>query len=480
MSLTRREAIKKATTALIGGLALVGAQRPIFADGSKENSVRDTGGIEPAWTKPALAPGEPGKDYTPVVTPNGVSLPYKIVNGTKVFHLIAEEVEHEITKALKVKCWGFNGRVHGPTIEAVEGDHVRIYVTNRLPGATSVHWHAIILPNGMDGVAALTQREIKPGETFKYEFTIQQHGTFMYHSHHDEMTQMAMGLMGLLVVHPRNPKTAKVDRDYAILLSEWLIVPGTYRPVTTEMTDFNIFTMNARAFPGTEPLLAQIGDRVRIRIGNLSATDHHPIHFHGHSFKVVATDGGDIPESAQWPESTILVPVGSTRTIEFIADNPGDWLLHCHMTHHTMNQMGHKIPNMIGVAPGKLDEKVKALLPDYMTMGLTGMADMADMGKMPDMPEMEAMAMPGPENTAPMIWNAGPFGSTPSGGMATVVKIRQEINAESMASWYKHPQESIAKEATKEDLEQDNIKISAMDTHSSNPPKADESQHKNH
>ena len=124
----------------------------------------------------------------------------------KVFHLVAEEVEHEFAPGLKAHCWGYNGHVHGPTIEAVEGDRVRIYVTNHLPAPTSVHWHGLLLPNGMDGVAGLTQRAIKPGETFKYEFTLRQHGTHMYHSHHDEMTQMALGTVGLFVIHPRKPE----------------------------------------------------------------------------------------------------------------------------------------------------------------------------------------------------------------------------------------------------------------------------------
>ncbi|MGH8729558.1 MAG: multicopper oxidase domain-containing protein, partial [Burkholderiales bacterium] len=141
-----------------------------------------------------LAPGMPGRDYTPVVTPNNISLPWKTVDGVKVYHLIAEEVKgHEFAPGLKADCWGYNGRVHGPTIEAVEGDRVRIYVTNKLPAGTSVHWHGFILPNGMDGVAGLNQKIIKPGQTFKYEFTLVQHGTHMYHSHHDEMTQMGLG-----------------------------------------------------------------------------------------------------------------------------------------------------------------------------------------------------------------------------------------------------------------------------------------------
>src|SRR5437763_11146223 len=256
----------------------------------------------------AAPPGRPDADYTPVVTPNGVTLPYKLVAGLKVFHLIAEEIDHEFAPGLKAKCWGYNGRTPGPTIEVVEGDRVRIYVTNRLPEPTSVHWHGILLPNGMDGVAGLNQKPIPPGQTFKYEFTLRQHGTHMYHPHFDEMTQMGLGMMGGFVIHPRNPKY-KLDRDFVILLSEWRIDPGTSRPNPMEMIEFNVLTMNSKAFPGTAPLVAKLGDRVKVRLMNLGAMDHHPIHLHGYDFKITETDGGDVPESAQSLTNTVLVAV---------------------------------------------------------------------------------------------------------------------------------------------------------------------------
>jgi len=390
------------------------------------------------------APGLPGKDYQPVVVPNGVKLPWKVVNGVKIYHLIAEEVEHEFAPGLKATCWGYNGAVHGPVIEAVEGDRVRIYVTNRLPAATSVHWHGVILPSGMDGVAGLSQRAIPPGETFKYEFTLHQYGTQIYHSHHDEMTQIGLGTTGLFVIHPRTRPDPPIDRDFAIMLHEWRIDVGTSRPNPNEMTDFNVLTFNGRAFPGTEPLVAKVGDRVRIRIGNVNAMDHHPIHLHGHSFKVVETDGGQIPELAQWPETTVLVPVGSSRTVEFIA-RPGDWALHCHMTHHVMNQMGHKFPNMIGVKPGALDEKVGQLLPEYMTMGRTGMGDMGDMG----------MAVP--KNSIPMVGGKGPFGSITMGGMFTILKVREQLSSYDDPGWYDNPAGTVAERASSEDLRADGI-----------------------
>jgi FtsP/CotA-like multicopper oxidase with cupredoxin domain len=220
---------------------------------------------------------------------------------------------------------------------------VRFLVTNRLPESTSIHWHGIILPNGMDGVSGLNQREIRPGETYAYEFTLRQHRTHMYHPHADEMLQMALGMMGMFVIHPREAEDPAIDREFAVLLHEFAVHPGTYRPDPSIMTDFNLFTFNGRVFPGTEPLVVRTGQRVRIRIGNLSMDDH-PIHIHGHTFRVTGTDGGPIPPSAQWPEATVLVPVGSIRDIEFVADNPGDWAFHCHKSHHTMNAMGHGIP----------------------------------------------------------------------------------------------------------------------------------------
>ncbi|MFN4166595.1 MAG: multicopper oxidase domain-containing protein, partial [Ferrovibrio sp.] len=201
------------------------------------------------------------------------TLPYTLSGGVKVFHLTAEEVEHEFAPGLAATCWGFNGRVHGPTIEAVEGDRVRIYVTNRLQAPTSIHWHGLILPSGMDGVGGLSQPLIQPGETFRYEFPLVQHGTHMYHSHHDEMTQMAMGMMGMFIIHPRRP-TRRVDRDFALMMSTWKIRPGARRPDPNEMTDFNVLTFNARAYPGTEPMVVGQNQRVRMRVANLSAMDH--------------------------------------------------------------------------------------------------------------------------------------------------------------------------------------------------------------
>jgi FtsP/CotA-like multicopper oxidase with cupredoxin domain len=368
-------------------------------------------------------PGAPrAEGYTPVITPNGTALPWRLDRGVKEFHLVAEPLKREFAAGMTVNCWGYNGQTPGPTIEAVEGDRVRVLVTNKLPERTSVHWHGALLPNGMDGVAGLNQPHIEPGETYVYEFTLRQHGTLMYHPHSDEMVQMALGMMGFFIVHPR--QRAAVDRDFAIMLHEWSIPPGGATPNPAVMTDFNLFTFNSRVWPGTAPLVAKRGDRVRLRFGNLSM-DSHPIHLHGYRFTVTGTEAGTVPPTARFPEATVDVPVGSTRDVELVADEPGDWALHCHKSHHTMNAMSHDLPNMLGVAQGTAEDKVRALLPGYMAMGESGMGSMMDMGR--------------PKNTLPMMSGTGPFGPIEMGGMFTVLKVREGLANYDDPGWYKQP-----------------------------------------
>jgi FtsP/CotA-like multicopper oxidase with cupredoxin domain len=370
---------------------------------------------------------------TAVVTPDGTTLPWRWDGGVKVFELVAEPVERELAPGLKVHCWGYNGQAPGPTLEAVEGDRVRILVSNRLPEPTSIHWHGVLTPSGMDGVSGLNQPAIAPGETFLYEFTLRQHGTLMYHPHFDEMTQIAKGMMGFFVIHPRDARdqaAARVDRDFCLFLHEWAIKPGTAVPDPSVMTDFNVFTFNGRAYPGTTPLVARLGQKVRIRFANLGM-DSHPMHLHGVSFRITGTTGGRIPEGAQWPEATVNVPPGTTRDIELIADAPGDWSLHCHKPHHTMNQMSHNLPLMLGVDLSGLDEEVRRLLPQYMAMGQNGMGD--------------AMHMGTPPNSIPMLGGAGPHGAIDMGGMFTLFKVREGITSYEDPGWYADPPGTVAR-----------------------------------
>jgi FtsP/CotA-like multicopper oxidase with cupredoxin domain len=283
---------------------------------------------------------------------------------------------------------------------------VRIYVTNKLPEGTSIHWHGFILPNGMDGVTGLTQPKIAPGETFAYEFTLKQNGTLMYHPHFDEMVQINLGMHGFFIVHPRDASVRRVDRDFAIFLNEWFIKPGTATPDPTVMLDFNVFTFNSRVFPGTDPMLVRLGDRVRIRLANLTM-DSHPMHIHGHRFFVTGTDAGAIPQSAWFPENTANVPVGTTRDIEFVADNPGDWHFHCHLPHHMMNQM----VSMVG-----------PLMMSHANTPRPGVADPPNAGMYPGYPQDMSMVMDEmvakPETHGLRAgWSAGTM------GMMTIVRV---------------------------------------------------------
>ncbi len=382
------------------------------------------------------AAAAPKGNYTPVRTLNGWTLPYQLKGGVKEFHLVAEEIEHEFAPGCRAKCWGYNGTTPGPTIEAVEGDRVRILVTNRLNEHTTIHWHGILLPSGMDGVGGLSQPQIGPGETFAYEFTLKQNGTYMYHPHADEMVQLAVGMMGMFIIHPKAGEAVRIDRDYAFLLHNWALHPGTYRPDPSIMQDFDLWTFNSKVFPAIDTLVASKGERVRIRIGNLSMWNH-PMHLHGHYYEVTGSDGGRWPRSQWRREVTEIVGVGQCRDLEFVA-LPGDWALHCHMSHHTMNAMGHELPNVLGAKIAESEAAIQKLLPGYMAMGTDGMAEHG---------EHTAMGhMQGPDNTLPMMMGVGPYGNLEMGGMFTVIKVREHLAANDFRDpgWYQAPKGTVA------------------------------------
>ncbi|HMV47064.1 MAG TPA: multicopper oxidase domain-containing protein [Blastocatellia bacterium] len=279
--------------------------------------------------------------YVPVQTPDLPKLEYTLDNGVKVFNLRAEVVHCEIMPkthmgpARKMWAWGYNGSVPGPMIEVVEGDRVRIIFENKLPEATTVHWHGLEIPIEMDGTPYISQPMVEPGGVFIYEFTVNQNGTYFYHSH-GAMQEM-LGMIGMFVIHPKTPHEPRCDKDFAMILQGWALLPNNDVPNTFSM-EFNWLTLNGKSAPATTPLLVKKGERVRIRIVNLGM-DHHPIHLHGMQFYVTGTEGGRVPESAWFPGNTVIVGVAQARDVEFVAQYEGDWMLHCHLPHHMMNQM---------------------------------------------------------------------------------------------------------------------------------------------
>ncbi len=297
--------------------------------GGPVGSPTDRGKLVPGLRKPGLPP-------VPVVTPDLARLPWTFRDGAKEFHLIAMPVKREILPHLEMDVWGFNGTMPGPMIEVNQGDRVRIIVENRLPEFTSIHWHSLEIPVSQDGVPGLVQDLIPPGEAFVYEFTLHQHGTFFYHAH--VAMQEAMGMVGLFIIHPKEAYEPVVDQDFALIMQEFDILPNATIPNSQGM-NFNFLTFNGRCAPLTTPIVVKLGHRVRLRLVNFSTADHHPIHLHGHTWWITGTEGGRIPESAWIPGNNVLVGVAQARDVEFIANNPGDWIMHCHMFHHMMNHM---------------------------------------------------------------------------------------------------------------------------------------------
>jgi hypothetical protein len=286
--------------------------------------------------------GHSEKPSAVIQTPDVADLPFRLDNGVKEFHLIAEPVKQELLPGKTIDLWGFNGSAPGPTIQINQDDRVRIIVDNHLPEPFSMHWHGFEVPPEMDGAPGTSQDPIRPGGRFIYEFTLHQEGTFFYHSH--MAMQEMMGMLGAFIMHPRRTYQPRVDKDFVILLQEYAVLPNNTVPNSMSM-EFNWLTFNGRVAPATTPLIVRLGDRVRIRLINLGM-DHHPIHLHGNTFTVTGTEAGRQPQATWGTANTVLVGVAQARDIEFVANNPGDWMLHCHLPHHMMNQMSSMVGPM--------------------------------------------------------------------------------------------------------------------------------------
>jgi len=316
------------------------------------------------WKHPKIQPSPPhtlvGKQMGVITTPGIAPLGYEMDGKVKVFRLTAQPIEQYLTdgkaadyeKLLdeknklpeglmhhthpvqKLRAWGVNGSTPGPTIEAHEGDTVRMIVTNELPEPMSVHWHGLEIPNSQDGVGMFTQPVIMPGDCRTYQFTLYQSGTYIYHGGFNRTKEDLFGLTGAFVIHPKKYKH-KIDKQFVITLQEWKILPGNIYPNLMSM-DFNWFTFNGKVAPSIPALMVNQYERIRIRFINMSM-GNHPIHFHGYTGWIVGTEAGPIPQSAQWPANTIDIPPGGTRDVEFEAWNPGIWLMHCHKIHHVLN-----------------------------------------------------------------------------------------------------------------------------------------------
>jgi FtsP/CotA-like multicopper oxidase with cupredoxin domain len=293
---------------------------------------------KPAHSMPAAQPlaaaapasGHAAHDLThatiaPTSTRGNAILEPRIEDGVKVFDLAAQVVQWEIAPGEFVEAWAYNGIVPGPLLRATEGDKIRINLKNELAEPTILHIHGPMLPNDMDGVPDVTQPVVQPGETFAYNIEAKPSGTFLYHTHHNSVMQKSKGLYGVLQIDPKN-EAKTYDREYFQVISE--------------MAGF--YMINGKSFPSTEPMEAKMGERVRIRLVNLGDMVH-PMHSHGFATKVVATDGHPVPDAAQVTKDTVSIGPGERYDLEFVADNPGSWVYHCHILSHVQNK---------GIEPG--------------------------------------------------------------------------------------------------------------------------------
>jgi FtsP/CotA-like multicopper oxidase with cupredoxin domain len=347
----------------------------------------------------------------PVVTPDVPDMPWRMEGHVKVFDIEVGHVRTEFLPGRVVDGWGFNGSIPGPTIQVNEGDRVRLNVVNKLPEPFSMHWHGLEIPVEMDGMPGISQDAIAPSGRFTYEFTLKQNGTFFYHSHMP--MQEMMGLIGFFIIHPKAAHAPRVDRDFGLVLQEWAILPNNTIPNSLAM-EFNWLTFNGKAGPATTPMICKLGERVRIRMINMGM-DHHPIHMHGHQFYVTGTEGGRIRTTAVQPENTMLVGVAQARDIEFVADNPGDWHLHCHLPHHMMNHMTSMVGPLMMTAANQLR-------PGSIEAGTGIHQGHANAGMFPGYPQDmfvvmdELVAKPETHGLRPG-WTAGTM------GMMTIVRV---------------------------------------------------------
>jgi manganese oxidase len=254
-------------------------------------------------------------------------LEYTMDGDVKVFNLTCNNInwESDVPGTLR-PAFAYNNTIPGPTIRITQGDRIRVVVHNEMDQSTSVHWHGLDIVNNQDGVTFVNQDPIRPGETFTYEFTVENFGSHMYHSHHNSMEQVVGGLLGAFIVDPKvdaehpNPEP-EYDKDYIYILNDSLLG----------------FTVNGKGFPYTQPLTGKVGERIRIRFMN-EGLMIHPMHMHGMPMEVFAKDGYILP--APYKCDTLNIAPGERYDVIVKVRAEGLWALHCHILSHVEGRNG--------------------------------------------------------------------------------------------------------------------------------------------
>jgi manganese oxidase len=333
-SLTSRRRFLRdaAVTAAVAGVATACTTDSTPAAGQATTPPAQTGGTMGAHDTAANASAvaemdamhEKGVKAFPAKTAGkgGQLLAPRMEGSVKVYDITAKKIRWEVETGKMVEAWAYNDQIPGPEIRVREGDRVRINLKNELPESTSIHFHGIEVPNDQDGVPFITQPPVKPGETFKYEFTVPNSGSHMYHSHHNAAKQVGLGLLGAFVVEPRTKgQYDSLPVDYVMILND-----GAHG-----------YTLNGKSFPATEPIVAKLGQKIRIRYMN-EGMMIHPMHLHGIHQTVIAKDGWDLPMPFKC--DTLNIAPGERWDVIVNCTNPGTWAFHCHILPHAESPHG--------------------------------------------------------------------------------------------------------------------------------------------
>ena len=334
---TRRAFLRTASLTAVGTAALAACGKAASAATDKVAVATGTAGTATVVAPATAASVRAAADLMDAMHEKGIKafpaktagkgnqlLAPRMEKGVKVFDLTAREIKWEVSPGQSVNAMAYNDQVPGPQIRVREGDRVRVNLKNELTQSTAIHFHGMEVPNNMDGVPFITQPPVKPGESYTYEFTIPEGnvGSNMYHSHHNSATQVSLGLLGAFIVEPRAPRPIeKVNKEFVLILND-----GAHG-----------YTFNGKGFPATEPLVATLGDKVRIRFMN-EGMMIHPMHLHGMHMTVIDKDGYALP--APWKCDTLNIAPGERWDVIINCNNPGTWAFHCHILPHAENEHG--------------------------------------------------------------------------------------------------------------------------------------------
>lgn len=295
-------------------------------------------------------------------------------SGVREIRLEARELAWDLGGGKTTKAMAYNGQIPGPELRVREGERVRVVLKNSLNEPTTIHWHGVDVPNAMDGVPGVTQEPVGPGETFVYEFEARPAGTRWYHAHFSEHKQLDLGLYAPLIIEPVEAEPFRFDREYTLVVDDWATGTGPAVARTVEGTaggrgamggmmnrmmggamgrmmegmmgrgsmggmmsgrrgrdahghEYDVMTINGKAYPATRPLRVRKGERVRLRLINASADHTHVLRLAGHRLQVTHTDGNALVQ----PVEVDAVPIAPSERydVRIIADCPGSWLLSC-------------------------------------------------------------------------------------------------------------------------------------------------------